>query len=225
MFEPVQSRLWVKDDALPSQARSRSKGPLSDQVADAPNSRGQCRSWVDSGSSIVAPRTAAHGAEMTAPRPPRQPRARGEGATFGRRNGANTRSPATLRQGRGFCFGAAGNDLAARRGGGCGSRPSRCEGIERWLDRHGASPAFARASSSRQPLCGFLRMTWFLNAINKIPHGEERRRRVSNHARRPCRTRLSFRDQFLHTLLRRDDDRAGVPAAGWKVANGARRRC
>jgi hypothetical protein len=30
-----------------SQARSRSKGPLSDQVADAPYPRGQCRSWVD----------------------------------------------------------------------------------------------------------------------------------------------------------------------------------
>ena len=30
-----------------SQARSRSKGPLSDQVADPPNSSGQCRSRVD----------------------------------------------------------------------------------------------------------------------------------------------------------------------------------
>ena len=56
---------------------------------------------------------------------------------------------------------------------------------------------------SRQPRCGFLRMRRFLNAINNIRHGEERRRRVSNHAQRPCRTRLSFRDQFLHTLLRR----------------------
>jgi len=35
-------------------------------------------------------------------------------------------------------------------------------------------------------------MRWFLNAINNVRHGEERRRRVSNHARRPCRTRLSF---------------------------------
>jgi hypothetical protein len=32
-----------------SQARSRSKGPLSDQVADATKPRGQCRSWVDCG--------------------------------------------------------------------------------------------------------------------------------------------------------------------------------
>ena len=29
---------------------------------------------------------------------------------------------------------------------------------------------------------------------------------ASNHARRPCRTRLSFRDQFLHTLFRRGDE-------------------
>ena len=54
---------------------------------------------------------------------------------------------------------------------------------------------------SRQPRCGFLRISRFLSAINNVPHGEERRRRVSNHARRPCRTRLSFRDQFLHTLF------------------------
>jgi hypothetical protein len=32
---------------LLSQARSRSKGPLSDQVADATKPRGQCRSWVE----------------------------------------------------------------------------------------------------------------------------------------------------------------------------------
>jgi hypothetical protein len=56
---------------------------------------------------------------------------------------------------------------------------------------------------SRQPRCGFLRMRWFLNAINNVRHGEERRRCVSNHARRPCRTRPSFRDQFL---FRREDE-------------------
>jgi len=44
---------------------------------------------------------------------------------------------------------------------------------------------------SRQPRCGFLRMRRFLNAINNVRHGEERRRRVSNHARRPYRTRPS----------------------------------
>jgi hypothetical protein len=41
-------RLWVKDGSMLSQARSRSKGPLSDQVADAPYPRSQCRSWVES---------------------------------------------------------------------------------------------------------------------------------------------------------------------------------
>ena len=45
-----------------SQARSRSKGPLSDQVADAPNSSGQCRSGVDSSGSIQVPPTAGFGA-------------------------------------------------------------------------------------------------------------------------------------------------------------------
>jgi hypothetical protein len=45
----LQGRLWVKDGPILSQARSRSKGPLSDQVADATKPRGQCRSWVDSG--------------------------------------------------------------------------------------------------------------------------------------------------------------------------------
>src|SRR5215471_17162189 len=38
----------VKDGPILSQARSRSKGPLSDQVADATKPRGQCRSWVES---------------------------------------------------------------------------------------------------------------------------------------------------------------------------------
>jgi hypothetical protein len=41
--------LRVKDGPILSQARSRSRGPLSDQVADAPNSHGQCRSWVECG--------------------------------------------------------------------------------------------------------------------------------------------------------------------------------
>jgi hypothetical protein len=39
-----ESQLGVKDGPILSQTRSRSKGPLSDQGADAPNSRGQCRS-------------------------------------------------------------------------------------------------------------------------------------------------------------------------------------
>ena len=39
----------VKDGPILSQARSRSKGPLSDQVADATKPRGQCRSWIASG--------------------------------------------------------------------------------------------------------------------------------------------------------------------------------
>ena len=38
--------------------------------------------------------------------------------------------------------------------------------------------------SSRRPLCGFLRMRISVNAIQDCPHGEERRRRVSKHARR-----------------------------------------
>ena len=37
----------VKDGPILSQARSRSKGPLSDQVADATKPRRQCRSWVE----------------------------------------------------------------------------------------------------------------------------------------------------------------------------------
>ena len=38
--------LRLKDGPLLSRARSRSKGPLLDQVADAPDTCGQCRSWV-----------------------------------------------------------------------------------------------------------------------------------------------------------------------------------
>ena len=34
-----------QDRPIFAPARSRSQGPLSDQVADAPNPRGQCRSW------------------------------------------------------------------------------------------------------------------------------------------------------------------------------------
>jgi hypothetical protein len=41
---------------------------------------------------------------------------------------------------------------------------------------------------SRRPLRSLLRMTDFLNAINDIPHGEERQGRVSNHAPRGCET-------------------------------------
>jgi hypothetical protein len=36
----LQGRLWVNDGPILSQARSRSKGPLSDQVADATRPRG-----------------------------------------------------------------------------------------------------------------------------------------------------------------------------------------
>ena len=71
--------LWVKDGPLLSRARSRSKGPLSDQVADAPDACGQWRSWVDSGGSIVVLRTAAIGAlppfTGTAAKDPLLPRA------------------------------------------------------------------------------------------------------------------------------------------------------
>ena len=37
----TEEQLWVKDGPILSQARSRSKGPLSDQVADATKPRGQ----------------------------------------------------------------------------------------------------------------------------------------------------------------------------------------
>jgi hypothetical protein len=40
-------------------AHSKSQGPLSDQVADVPNPRGQCRYWVDTGCSLTDQRTAA----------------------------------------------------------------------------------------------------------------------------------------------------------------------
>ena len=53
---------WVKDGPILSQARSRSKGPLSDQVADATKPRGQCRSWVDPCRWVTALRTAGIGA-------------------------------------------------------------------------------------------------------------------------------------------------------------------
>jgi hypothetical protein len=43
-----------------------------------------------------------------------------------------------------------------------------CEGVDGWLDQHGAPPAFARAGSSSQPRCGFLRTTNFINIINNI---------------------------------------------------------
>src|SRR5215831_21286278 len=45
----------VKDGPILSQARSRSKGPLSDQVADATKPRRQCRSWVEPCRSISVP--------------------------------------------------------------------------------------------------------------------------------------------------------------------------
>jgi hypothetical protein len=44
-----------QDRPIFAPARSRSQGPLSDQVADAPNPRGRWRSWVDSGGSIAVP--------------------------------------------------------------------------------------------------------------------------------------------------------------------------
>jgi hypothetical protein len=59
-----------------------------------------------------------------------------------------------------------------------------CEGIQGWLGRRGASfeTAALRLPQSlprRRP-----GMRRFLNAIDNLRHGEERRRRVSNHARR-----------------------------------------
>ena len=51
-----------QDGPILSQARSRSKGPLSDQVADAPNSSGQCRSRVDLRRLVVVRRKAEIGA-------------------------------------------------------------------------------------------------------------------------------------------------------------------
>jgi len=51
-FTLIASTLGIsglgQDRAILAPARSRSQGPLSDQVADAPNPRGQCRSWVES---------------------------------------------------------------------------------------------------------------------------------------------------------------------------------
>src|SRR6185312_12820787 len=38
---------WGQDRPTFAPVRSRSQGPLADQVADAPNPRGQCRSWVE----------------------------------------------------------------------------------------------------------------------------------------------------------------------------------
>jgi hypothetical protein len=54
--------LWVKDGPILSQTRSRSKGPLWDQVADATKPRGQCRSWVDLTRSPTGIPTAGFGA-------------------------------------------------------------------------------------------------------------------------------------------------------------------
>ena len=87
-----------------------------------------------------------------------------------------------------------------------------CEGIEEWLGRHGASfeTAALRLPQSlprRRP-----GMRQFLNAIDNVRHGEERRRRVSNHAWPSCRTRLSFRDQFLHTFAGWDPLLQWIPA-------------
>jgi len=53
---------------------------------------------------------------------------------------------------------------------------------------------------SRRLLRNLLRMRGFLNAINKAPHGEERRGRVSNHARRRCKILFPARRLLLHTL-------------------------
>ena len=63
----------VKDGPLLSRARSRSKGPLSDQVADASDACGQSRSWV----CAVTRRRFPVGASPT--RQPLQPEATGAG--------------------------------------------------------------------------------------------------------------------------------------------------
>jgi hypothetical protein len=55
--------LMGQDRPIFAPALSRSQGPLSDQVADAPNQRGQWRSWVDSGGSIAVARMTAFGAQ------------------------------------------------------------------------------------------------------------------------------------------------------------------
>ena len=53
---------WVKGGPILSQARLSSKGPLSDQVLDAPNSHGQCRSWVEPSRSGARPGRSGIGA-------------------------------------------------------------------------------------------------------------------------------------------------------------------
>ena len=78
----------------------------------------------------------------------------------------------------------------------------------------------SRVAASSGPARRRPGMRWFLNAINNVRHGEERRRRVSNHARRPCRARLSFRDQFLHTLLRGKTSKRANPIAGHRRKGG-----
>src|ERR1700746_2113947 len=67
---PAACPVGVKDGPILSQARSRSKGPLSDQVADAPNPRVQCRSWVDPCRSAPIRRTAVDGAPFSLQRLP-----------------------------------------------------------------------------------------------------------------------------------------------------------
>ena len=61
---------WGQDRPIFAPARSRSQGPLSDQVADAPNPRGQCRGWVEPGGSIVVTPTAGIGATSPLPLAP-----------------------------------------------------------------------------------------------------------------------------------------------------------
>ena len=59
-----------QDGPIFTPARSRSQGPLSDQVTDDPNPRGQCRSWVDFSRTIDASGTTGIGASDPLPSAP-----------------------------------------------------------------------------------------------------------------------------------------------------------
>jgi hypothetical protein len=72
-----------------------------------------------------------------------------------------------------------------------GSRPSRLSGNRR-------VPWISVVRPSRRPLRGLLRMRSFLNAINGLPHAEERPRgRVSKHAAPRCSSSFCASVNFL----------------------------
>jgi hypothetical protein len=76
-----------------------------------------------------------------------------------------------------------------------GSRSEAVQEIPNWL-------GIGAVRSSRQPLCGVLRMRNSVNAIQDCPHGEERRRRVSNHARRSCNHPPQYCNDAATVLMR-----------------------